>query len=1217
LHDTIVDDNNLMMGGLRPRRDTAAAAAASSSSRSSFSFSADALKAHSSNDAEGIKPAYRSDLADRLSHLVELATEMCVHMPSKAIHVDFLVALITLLLSQLESRSPVKLLSAQVCRTKLMTLTVFGLHGSVSLQDRLTLIQRLHQHHPMWAQQFQQLVVQGSPADQSLLYRHYVLQLVKDHEMRDRQQDDQHNDADDEGDFLENSASSVASSPGLSSLMSIVNHDDHGGTVVDDMDPGVRQYLSQLENNRRSFVRRCEISISRTLRQHEDRIKAVANKAVDVTGAAMVAQDAIRKLYLIGLRDALASEMNSRQKLSDLTLNLIHERAVWHWPDPDPNATCWKLDEIEGAQRMRIRLFQSKKSLESKFYLEGAKPGGDNSADDPPKLPLNFLVKTLLCEEGSKKKTKQSGLAGILVTQLSSKKSTTVRHMEQCWLVVPAGEVSGEVLLTDSSLHFVQQGEIDPPPVGKPGLPLTLSMRLEQIREVLPRWYQLNDCALELFFEVGFTRLLAFADKRTRDGFQSRLAALNPQWGANEDTCSKVLASYTRLWQDGGLTNFDYLMHLNKLAGRTFNDLMQYPIFPFVLADYTSDVLDLTTPKTFRDLRKPISVQQREKEDRYRGNYRALSDELQRSHEMACPGVGPFHYGSHYSNTGIVLHFMVRLPPFTGMFLRYQDGSFDIPDRTFHDFEATWRLASGESTTDVKELIPELFYLPEMLTNKDRLDLGERQSGDRVDHVILPPWAKGDARLFIKIHRQALEADYVRENLHHWVDLVFGYKQTGPAAVEAINVFHPATYYGFDLTSIADPVQRRARFVYLLFVVVHMYHKFSAHFICRATMIKTYGQTPKQLFERPHPMVQIRLTPTSRSSPTSWPVETVRGLQWGNIVGLNNPIKVFCDKSSCVQLMPISNDLVFGLGHNSTALVKFGASLAGQASPMPAGACILDQDPSTGWAMAWLKKGAPPKPLFPLDQGCGDRATKISSVPGLSTFWVGFSSGKLKSFHCEFDVKALQLVLEQGVSAFGHDAAINDIAPSREWGVVISASADGSLIVWETRKLSYVRSIRLELPAPHALVRVSRTSGDIATVTSGGSSGLHLFTINGDLVASQALVEPQITALAFSAEPDGVAINLLATGHANTGVIRLWSSWDLSPIRDVDTHYPNRRLMSLAFSIDSRHIYASFEDGHLVIFERNDGGSPLRSSRPPNYLDLSQVVVYPHQTAAA
>lgn len=41
-------------------------------------------------------------------------------------------------------------------------------------------------------------------------------------------------------------------------------------------------------------------------------------------------------------------------------------------------------------------------------------------------------------------------------------------------------------------------------------------------------------------------------------------------------------------------------MELNKLAGRTFNDLMQYPVFPFILSDYNSEELDLTQESSFR-----------------------------------------------------------------------------------------------------------------------------------------------------------------------------------------------------------------------------------------------------------------------------------------------------------------------------------------------------------------------------------------------------------------------------------------------------------------------------------------------------------------------------------------------------------------------------------------------------------------------------------------
>jgi len=54
------------------------------------------------------------------------------------------------------------------------------------------------------------------------------------------------------------------------------------------------------------------------------------------------------------------------------------------------------------------------------------------------------------------------------------------------------------------------------------------------------------------------------------------------------------------LWLNGKMTNFDYLMHLNRLAGRSFNDLMQYPIFPFVLSQYDQNSLDLSNSSCYR-----------------------------------------------------------------------------------------------------------------------------------------------------------------------------------------------------------------------------------------------------------------------------------------------------------------------------------------------------------------------------------------------------------------------------------------------------------------------------------------------------------------------------------------------------------------------------------------------------------------------------------------
>jgi hypothetical protein len=78
---------------------------------------------------------------------------------------------------------------------------------------------------------------------------------------------------------------------------------------------------------------------------------------------------------------------------------------------------------------------------------------------------------------------------------------------------------------------------------------------------------------------------------------------------------------------------------------------------------------------------------------------------------------------------------------------------------------------------DVKELIPEFFYLPDFLVNANRFDLGCKQSGVALDDVVLPPWAKNDPREFIRLHHVALDSDYVSQHLHEWIDLIFGYKQ--------------------------------------------------------------------------------------------------------------------------------------------------------------------------------------------------------------------------------------------------------------------------------------------------------------------------------------------------------------------------------------------------------------------------------------------------------
>jgi hypothetical protein len=160
-------------------------------------------------------------------------------------------------------------------------------------------------------------------------------------------------------------------------------------------------------------------------------------------------------------------------------------------------------------------------------------------------------------------------------------------------------------------------------------------------------------------------------------------------------------------------------------------------------------------------------------------------------------------------------------------------GKLDHADRLFSSLAEAWESASSVAISDVKELTPEFYYMPDFLINTNHLDLGHRQRWDRaVRDVELPPWAHGSPEECVRRLRQALESEHVSERLHEWIDLIFGYKQRGPAAEAALNVFHSLTYEGaVDVDQIDDPVER----------------------LSTVAQILNFGQTPPQLFQKPHP----------------------------------------------------------------------------------------------------------------------------------------------------------------------------------------------------------------------------------------------------------------------------------------------------------------------------------------------------------------------------
>lgn len=402
-------------------------------------------------------------------------------------------------------------------------------------------------------------------------------------------------------------------------------------------------------------------------------------------------------------------------------------------------------------------------------------------------------------------------------------------------LIAPVVVAKGTLSITTTEIYFeVDEDDAAFKKIDTKVLAYTEGLHgkwmFSEIRAVFSRRYLLQNTALEVFMANRTSVMFNFPDQATVKKVVYSLPRVGvgtsyglPQARRISLATPRQLyksSNMTQRWQRREISNFEYLMFLNTIAGRTYNDLNQYPVFPWVLTNYESEELDLTLPGNFRDLSKPIGALNPKRAVFYAERYETWEDDQS----------PPYHYNTHYSTATSALSWLVRIEPFTTFFLNANDGKFDHPDRTFSSIARSWR-TSQRDTSDVKELIPEFYYLPEMFVNSNGYHLGVREDEVLVNDVDLPPWAKKPED-FVRINRMALESEFVSCQLHQWIDLIFGYKQRGPEAVRALNVFHYLTYEGsVNLDSISDPVLREAM----------------------EAQIQNFGQTPSQLLIEPHP----------------------------------------------------------------------------------------------------------------------------------------------------------------------------------------------------------------------------------------------------------------------------------------------------------------------------------------------------------------------------
>ena len=312
----------------------------------------------------------------------------------------------------------------------------------------------------------------------------------------------------------------------------------------------------------------------------------------------------------------------------------------------------------------------------------------------------------------------------------------------------------------------------------------------EDIKEIIQRRTLLINQSIEIFHKNGKSYFFNFFRiDNVKEAYKyfiiinNKLSIKNiAKFTFNTNNNEEDIKNITNFFSKGKISNYEFILYLNKYSTRTYNDLSQYPVFPWLIKEHDKipEILSMLSNKEIsqneieflRDLNYPVSVQTEEK--RKESLFKYLEEKKTEKF--------PTHLGTHYSTSAFIYYYLMRIDPYGKSLIRLQNYNLEDPNRMFYSYDDTENVL--KYSNDNREMIPDFFCYFDFFCNLNCCFYGNRANKQYIDDFKI---LNSEVSYYcnnvsnyansLLNNKKMLNCLYISKSLYKWVDIIFGKKQ--------------------------------------------------------------------------------------------------------------------------------------------------------------------------------------------------------------------------------------------------------------------------------------------------------------------------------------------------------------------------------------------------------------------------------------------------------